>query len=485
MADKEQGKKIMVKKGSDEAFTPQEFEELEKKEGKKIMVKKPERPKDSTALKPSGKGSDVDMLVLKTEKIEGKIEAASEDRKVLDERISGLNQEIGELRSSILEKDKLIREFQSGFTKIKDTAESMDPERIARQFAKSEQAAEKLEAEVEKMSLLMKTMKEELVRNTEILDNVKDTKNLTRLVQTLKEKMGKIEENKKYTARTAGKIETMFTDLSDKLAEFQSYKDKIAFNEETMHEIMKSMDMVEARLGEVVKKSDLKKSEGSVDERLQRVSVKSDDSTHEVKSLLNELLSGLEEAGVKGVLEKAAKSKTERMFATREDLERLAASIKEVEERSKKHAESASRSEVSRLWKELERLRKAESRDSERFSKAMESATRRMDKVEAAPPPQPATPHLPDVPSPTAQNFPPPPPAFAPAGAGHEAKSRIESLIDQAEENIKKNDLDGAKNLYRQALSLYNQMKEVEDYQEADAIFNDIRKLYTRLRIYS
>lgn len=488
MADKEQGKKIVVKKSEEPAFTPQDFEELEKKEGKKITLKKTDKPKDSPVPKSSGKGTEVDMLVLKTEKIEGKIEAASEDRKVLDERLSGLNQEIGELRSSIMEKDKLIREFQAGFTKIKDTAESMDPERIARQFAKNEQAVEKLEAEVEKASMAVKAVREGVSKNTEILDNVKDIKNLNRLVQNIREKMSKIEENKKFTARAAGKIETMFTDLSDKLAEFQSYKDKIAFNEETMHEIMKSMDMVEARLGEVVKKSDLKKVEGLVDDKLQKASLKSDDSTHEVKNLLNDLLTGLEQAGVKGVLERAAKSKTERMFATREDLERVAASIKEVEERSKKHAEEASRSGIGRLQEEVERLKRPRGSgyvSPPAFRRTETPSPQAGPPVQTTPPPQAAAP-LPEVPTPTTQAAQSsPPPSADPSGTGTDIKSRIESLIGQADENIKSNDLDGARRLYRQALSLYNQMKEVEDYREADTIFNHIRRLYTRLRIYS
>ncbi len=60
-------------------ITPEEFSELEKKETKKIKLKKAEKP-EASAARPE-KATDVDMLVLKTEKLEGKIEAMADFRR--------------------------------------------------------------------------------------------------------------------------------------------------------------------------------------------------------------------------------------------------------------------------------------------------------------------------------------------------------------------------------------------------------------------
>ena len=103
------------------------------------------------------------------------------------------------------------------------------------------------------------------------IDSSFDIKNLMKIIQTLKDKLNKIDEDRKFTSRTAGKIETMFSDMSSKLGEFQGYKDKISFNEETMHEIMKTMDLIETRMGGLVKKDDLKKLETLVEEKFQQL----------------------------------------------------------------------------------------------------------------------------------------------------------------------------------------------------------------------
>ena len=92
-------------------ITPDEFDELEKKEKKKIKLKEETGPSKPGSGK--DKATTVDMLLLKTEKIEGKLESIAEGRKALEERMSGLNQEIGELRSSIMEKDRMRAEEQS------------------------------------------------------------------------------------------------------------------------------------------------------------------------------------------------------------------------------------------------------------------------------------------------------------------------------------------------------------------------------------
>ena len=100
-------------------ITPEEFQELEKKEGRKIKLKgaaKTEEPKP----RHSRDSVNPEMLLLKTEKLEGRLETMGEFRKAMEERLSVLNQEIGELRSSIMEKDKVLREVQQGFSKIRD-----------------------------------------------------------------------------------------------------------------------------------------------------------------------------------------------------------------------------------------------------------------------------------------------------------------------------------------------------------------------------
>jgi chromosome segregation ATPase len=411
-------------------ITPEEFQELEKSEGKKIKLKKSkEEPKASEAR--AEKASDVDLLILKTEKLEGKIEALEDLRTSVEERISGLNEEIGELRSSIMEKDKAIREVQTGFAKIRDLAENLEPERIESQLAKKDEEIEKNMAQIESLSVKIDAMRKDVKKNSGVIENIRDIENLIRMMKNLKEKLARVEEERKFTSRTAGKIETMFADLSDKLGEFQSYKDKIAFNEETMHEIMKSLDMLETRFDETSKKDDIKKLESRVDKKFEKMKTESEDRIYDLKKMLDELLTSLKHGGMKGMLEKVGKVNLERMFASRGDLEEIRTKLDLLRDTSMKTA----------------REKQAEFGISRRIPKA--------------------------------------PPRGARPGPVMGIQDRVDSILDQAEEAIKLGNHDLARNLYRQALSLYNQLNQAESYQEAVKLYEKIRHLYSRLRIYA
>jgi chromosome segregation ATPase len=432
-------------------ITPDEFEELEKKETKKkIKVKKEESSREAPVAPSRHEGgTDVDMLLLKTEKIEGKIESINEARKVLDERLSGINQEIGELRSSIMEKDRIMRDFQKGFAKIKEMSEAMEPEKIASQFAKAEEGIEKNLAQIEALGVQVKQLRTEIKENSKALENIRDIDNLIKVMKSLQEKVTKVGEDRKFTSRTAGKIETMFSDLSEKLGEFQNYKEKIAFNEETMHELMKAVDVVETKMQELVKKDDLKKLEDSLTENVEKVKTMEDDKLHEIRSLLDDLLTSLKEGGMNEVLKKVGRVNLEKMFVTREEIGLIKKSLGKLRNDTGRTAIEKERELVDRPRKKIP---EAPARES---VSRMEEEAREEDA---------------------------PPSSESPVMG---IKDRIYSLIGQAEDYIRTGSLDEAKNLYREALSLYGQLSRAESYEEAANIYERIRRLYSRLRIYS
>ncbi len=62
---------------------------------------------------------------------------------------------------------------------------------------------------------------------------------------------------------------------------------------------------------------------------------------------------------------------------------------------------------------------------------------------------------------------------------------RLNAIIGQASEAVKSGQLDVAKGKYLEALSLYSQLSKAATPEEAEHLYENIRKLYNRLRIYS
>ncbi|MCS7106413.1 MAG: hypothetical protein NZ942_03790, partial [Candidatus Aenigmarchaeota archaeon] len=67
-------------------------EEVKRKKGSKVEVEEITLPE----------------LLLRVEKIEGKIEVLTDFKKSIDERVEVISEGIGELRSTLLEKEKLL-----------------------------------------------------------------------------------------------------------------------------------------------------------------------------------------------------------------------------------------------------------------------------------------------------------------------------------------------------------------------------------------
>ncbi len=470
-------------------ITHAEFEELEKKEAKHIKLKKV--PEKEPAPEPvrQGKATDVEMLLLKTEKLEGKIESVADSRKAVDERLSEINQEIGELRSSIMEKDRIIREVQTGFGKIRDVADGMEPEKIAGQLAAKEEIIEKNQAGIESLGMQVKQMRKDIKANSGMLDGIRDIKNMDNLVQTIKQKMERIENDRKFTSRTAGKIETMFSDVSDKLGEFQGYKDKIAFNEETMHEIMKSMDTLEARFDATAKKDELKRAEGSIDKRFEGMRTEHDDRLYELKKVVDNLLTTLRESGIKGVLESVSKSNLDKMFAARSDVEEIRTSLdmlREATGRAAREKQSEFALERPGARPDGRRAPQQATAGGQRPKQKIPGAAVREGPTAG----RAAEMNIPERPASGKQQPGVIPPAPSRGAAPPQSnpvigiENRVDSVIMQAEEAIKKGDLTVARRLYKEGLSMYGMLNRAESCQEAAVMYGRMKRLYSRLRIY-
>jgi len=296
-------------------ISPEEFEAIEKKEGRK--------PPKIAEEKERGVGgaSDIEKLVLKTEKLEGKFDVMTAERQALSDRMSVLNEEIGEIRSSVLGRDRTFNEIQAGFKEMKDAIKEISPRSIAANLERGVQGIEVNAVKIEGLDARTKEFSKELKSIKTTLFKIRDVQNLVEIIEGLKKKIDVVEKDRKYTSRLAGKIEAMFAEMSGKLGEVDRFKDKITLNEDAMHELMKTVDMIDIKLDQMVKKDDVKMVEDDFAKKIEAARMEWDDKIYDVKKIVDELLEALKNAGVKGMLEKMGKVKLKRAFATKNELD--------------------------------------------------------------------------------------------------------------------------------------------------------------------
>src|SRR4030042_4832903 len=132
-----------------------------KPEGEKPEEKTEDRPAAAVSSNPS---DTVALTKLQTEidRMKGSIEGFTEVRQSFTERFSRVSEQIGELRSMILERDKSIQEIELKAIKAYDLVDSVKPEKIMTMVQKQEAKAEALKANLEGNESIMERLMEEL-----------------------------------------------------------------------------------------------------------------------------------------------------------------------------------------------------------------------------------------------------------------------------------------------------------------------------------
>lgn len=213
-------------------------------------------------------GITVEDLLLKTEKIEGKLASFEEARGRIDDRILRVSEQVGELRSMLLEREKSFGILESEFEMIKDVFEDVKPSEFLKELDKKETEIAKTNANVEKLETMVQRFSEEVMEFRDLLGKIKSFENLVDIAKEVSEKITGINETKQYTERLAAKSESIFAELSKQLATIEDYKSQIMQNTELTAETVRSLDDLAVKLGTTVTEESLVSSLTDLDDKL-------------------------------------------------------------------------------------------------------------------------------------------------------------------------------------------------------------------------
>ena len=203
----------------------------------------------------------INQLSIVVEKLGGKfeleLELEEDSKKDINERISDLAEKIGELRSTVLERERFFDKMEVEFESIRDTVHDIKPERIQKQFEEKEKVMLKNQADIEKAKHLAENLNNEIKEYREIMNKIKSFENLIKTLNEIDEKVKLIEKTKQYTEQMTSKVETLFFELNKKLTLLTTHSDKIAFLEELTNDFVKSMDKNAMKIEKNVTKDEL------------------------------------------------------------------------------------------------------------------------------------------------------------------------------------------------------------------------------------
>jgi len=194
---------------------------------------------------------------IEIEKLKVMIDGIREGKHATDETIRSLSESIGEIRSTVFQADGSLRETMLKMEKMEDEISEIKPTEIDKKLRGINEKMEKHEMALEKIEKKSEDLAEKINKVHEMLKGIGSTENLMTLNKDIQEKLDDINEAVKYIERLGSKTEKIFIELNKYLGDFIIYKSRQEDVEQSLKDIIKSIDAFNVKFEDYVSKKDL------------------------------------------------------------------------------------------------------------------------------------------------------------------------------------------------------------------------------------
>lgn len=198
-------------------------------------------------------------LAVELERLKAQFESFKEIRNAFNERFTMISEQLGELRTMVLQKDKDISELEAKAMMVIDLVQTVQPDKFMVEIKKQDGKVEALKASIESVDAIVRRVLDEL---KDVRDKMAVFKGMDQVVKMNDEVKGELITIKKIEAVSMGhaeKVETIFLEMQKRFKDVDIFK-------ETLNELVLNMKIVNAdleslkiRAVESVKKADVEK----------------------------------------------------------------------------------------------------------------------------------------------------------------------------------------------------------------------------------
>lgn len=185
---------------------------------------------------------------LEIEKMKVLLDSMREERKVLQENLQNISENIGEIRSMAFQTEGLAKELEMKIEKLQDEVSDVRPDEIGKRLRKFEENVEKFQIYTEKADAKFEDLSKKINSVHEMLKNAGGIENLSEINRQIGKKLEDFNEAMKYVERLASKTEKAFLEMNKNLEEFHLYKARQDNVEDAFKDIAKSIDEIGIRI---------------------------------------------------------------------------------------------------------------------------------------------------------------------------------------------------------------------------------------------
>ena len=219
----------------------------------------------------------IKKLSLDIDKLKAQVEAFSQIRKINDERLQRISEEIGDLRRGGLEREKNINKLRLESGKACDLVSSVQPEKFMIELNKTN-------AKIERLLAMQKAHKELIDFMTAETKNIKTdvkafrgTESLIKLNEEVKGELIAIKRVQSTVEKHADKVENIFIGMQKRFNQFLKFSGEMGVLENEFKDVLRDVDKFKLEFKNLADKGDLAKLEKTVEKKLGSVDCIGDD----------------------------------------------------------------------------------------------------------------------------------------------------------------------------------------------------------------
>ncbi|MFH1181676.1 MAG: hypothetical protein V1702_01840 [Candidatus Woesearchaeota archaeon] len=253
---------------------------------KKEVKVETEAPGESQPEKSTPTEMSLPAISAEVDKLKAQFSSFYEMQKAANERFSRLNEQIGELRAMIVDRDRATQHLEAKATQAIDLVETVQPEKLMIEVRKSDTKVEALRANLESNEAIMGNTVNELkeIRNRMML--FKGMDEVVKLNEDVKKELSGIKLVESVVERHADKVDTIFAEMQKSFSEYIKLTDTLKSLDIANKQLSSDTDEIKVRLKEFAGKKELTTFTNRLDEFEKKVSI--------VVNLLNERFLQLE-----------------------------------------------------------------------------------------------------------------------------------------------------------------------------------------------
>ncbi len=214
-------------------------------------------PEQPAAVSSGGDSVAIMKMGADVEKLKAQFSTFFEVQKASNERFGRIQEQIGELRSMMIERDKDAQRLEAKATQAVDLVKTVQPDKFMVDLRRMDSKLEALKANLESNENVIKNTINELKAMRDKMAVFSGMEQVIKMNDEVKGELMEIRRLQSTVERHADKVETIFTEMQKKTADFVRFSDVVKDLDKSFKHISADFDSIKVKITDFSTKKEL------------------------------------------------------------------------------------------------------------------------------------------------------------------------------------------------------------------------------------